>query len=104
MVRRGPVVRVVIAITIALLFFSSIVSAVSFLAGPSVVPGNATTQSALSCQFTPNGTGTLIANITWWYYNTSWNNHVDDNQSIGVTSGVSMTSNSVSAPYTAKGQ
>ncbi len=89
---------------LALLLFSSFSLAVSFSTGPAITPDNATTQTSLACQFTPTGTGTLNANITWWYNNGSWNPHTLDDETINVTTGVQATSSSLSSINTAKNE
>ena len=55
--------------------------ATSFSSGPQISPSsNVSTEDSLSCTFTPEGTGSLMANITWFLKNTStWENYGGSN-------------------------
>lgn len=75
------------------------VTALSFSAGPIISSDNITTTNDFACDFTPLGTGSLTANITWYIDGSSW---TSDDQSVVVSSGSSFSSNLVSHTDTTK--
>lgn len=81
--------------------------ATSFSSGPAISPSsNISTDTDLSCTFTPQGTGSLEANITWFVKNTTnWENYNDsDITSLPVTASLPYDESLISSSVTRKHQ
>lgn len=61
---RGPPILIT-AVLITLLAIL-LVGALDFSAGPTISPSDAASNDSLTCRWTPSGTGTLTANVTWY--------------------------------------
>ena len=75
--------------------------ALSFSSGPTISfdGGNVTTTDPFTCTFTPQGTGSLEANVTWYRDGVSY---TDDDQTIAATAGSPEESIPVNTASTAK--